>query len=157
MIIVALGSNVTGPWGTPHETVTRALKELDTFPLRLVEASRLLATKPFGVLNQPDFVNAVARLDTALAPASLMHKLHMIERAAGRRRGRRWGPRTLDLDLIDYHGLERSGSPNALKVLRLPHPGIAERDFVLEPLTEVAPRWRHPLNHLTARDMLRRL
>ena len=157
MILVALGSNVASPWGSPRETVLRALEELDRFPLRCVAASSLLVTKPFGVLNQPDFVNAAAEIDTALPPEALMHKLHMIERAAGRRRGRRWGPRTLDLDLLEYHGLMRMGSPNALKLLRLPHPGMAERDFVLAPLVEIASRWKHPQTHRTAREMLRRL
>ncbi len=154
MILVALGSNVSGPWGTPRETVTRALEELNQFPLRLVMHSSLLVTKPFGVVNQPDFVNAVAAVDTALAPEALMRRLHMIERAAGRRRGRRWGPRTLDLDLLEYHGLRKRGSPNALKLLRLPHPGITDRSFVLEPLVEIAPRWKHPQTRRTAAEML---
>lgn len=157
MIIVALGSNVSGPWGTPRETVTRALRELDHFPLRLLAQSSLLITKPFGILNQPDFVNAVVTIDTALAPEALMRKLHMIERAAGRRRGRRWGPRTLDLDILEYHGLTKRGSPNALKLLRLPHPGMALRTFVLEPLGEIAPRWKHPQTRRTAEEMLRGL
>jgi len=156
MILVALGSNVVGPWGSPRETVLRALEELGRFPLRRVAASSLMVTKPFGVLNQPDFVNAAAVIDTALPPEALMRKLHMIEHAAGRRRGRRWGPRTLDLDLLEYHGLMRLGSPNASKRLRLPHPGIAERDFVLAPLVEIAPHWKHPQTHLTAQEMLKR-
>ena len=157
MILVALGSNVAGPWGSPRQTVLRALEELGRFPLRCLASSSLLVTKPFGVLNQPDFVNAAAVIDTALPPEALMHKLHMIERAAGRRRGRRWGPRTLDLDLLEYQGLARLGSPNALKLLRLPHPGIAERGFVLAPLKEIVPHWKHPQNHLTASEMLKRL
>ena len=157
MILVALGSNVAGSWGSPRQTVLRALEELGRFPLRRVAASSLLVTKPFGVLNQPDFVNAAAVIDTALPPEALMHKLHMIERAAGRRRGRRWGSRTLDLDLLEYHGLARLGSPNALKLLRLPHPGITERGFVLAPLVEIVPHWKHPQNHLTASEMLKRL
>jgi 2-amino-4-hydroxy-6-hydroxymethyldihydropteridine diphosphokinase len=157
MILVALGSNVSGPWGTPRETIIRALQELNRFPLHLRGASGLLATKPFGVKNQPDFINAVARIETALTPQALLQKLHMIERAAARRRGRRWGPRTLDLDLLDFHGLKREGSPNTLKLLRLPHPGIAERSFVLVPIAEVAPDWKHPETHRTALEMLRTL
>jgi 7,8-dihydro-6-hydroxymethylpterin-pyrophosphokinase len=77
-----------------------------------------------------------------------MRRLHALEQAAGRRRRERWGPRTLDLDLLDYHGLLRRHH------LRLPHPGIAERDFVLVPIAEIAPRWRHPLSRKSAAAML---
>ena len=157
MILVALGSNIGGPWGSPRQAVARTLVELNQFPLKLKKASSLIITKPYGVLNQPDFVNAVALIETALSPEALMAKLHAIERAAGRRRRKRWGPRCLDLDLLDYHGLTRSGARNTLKPLRLPHPGIADRKFVLSPMLEVAPTWRHPINHQTASDMLKKL
>ena len=155
MILVALGSNIAGPWGTPHETIVRTLKELNRFPLGLRRASQLLITKPFGVLNQPDFVNAVASIDTALPPEALLRKLHMIERTAGRKRGRRWGPRTLDLDLLDYHGLQRHQLGTVQKALVLPHPGIAERIFVLQPLQELAPNWKHPTLRKTAAELAR--
>ena len=157
MILIALGSNINGLWGSPHQAVMRALVELNQFPLRLRKSSSLIITKPYGVLNQPDFVNAVALIETALSPEALMAKLHSIERAAGRRRMKRWGPRCLDLDLLDYHGLTRSGARNTLKPLRLPHPGIPERRFVLAPILEVAPTWRDPINHQTASDMLKKL
>lgn len=147
MILIGLGSNVSGPWGEPRDTVLRALRELDSDGTRLVVASRLLETEPFGKLNQPSFVNAVARITTAMPPDALMLHLHDIERRAGRRRRMRWGPRTLDLDLLDYHGLIRHGR------LELPHPGIAERDFVLTPLVEIAPHWRHPETRRSARTM----
>ena len=86
-----------------------------------------------------------------------MAKLHAIERAAGRRRKKRWGPRCLDLDLLDYHGLRRSGARNTLKPLRLTHPGIADRKFVVSMLLEGAPKWHSPLTHITARHMLKKL
>lgn len=87
-----------------------------------------------------------------------MRRLHAIEYAAGRRRGIRWGPRTLDLDLIDYHGLIRKPAYPMIggkRPLLLPHPGIGERIFVLRPLAEMAPEWRHPETHRKAGDMLR--
>ena len=153
MILIALGSNQSGPWGTPGETVRKAFDRLNGGGLRLRRASRPVFSAPFGVTGQPAFVNAVAEVETALAPEALLERLHLIERMAGRRRTLRWGPRTLDLDLLDYHGLVRR--PPARPVL--PHPGIAERIFVLAPLAEIAPRWRHPLTSLTAAGMLRRL
>jgi 2-amino-4-hydroxy-6-hydroxymethyldihydropteridine diphosphokinase len=153
MILVALGSNMNGPWGNPRQTVERALRELDRDAVKLLRASRLLISKPFGVTHQAPFVNAVAEVVTHLPPEALLRRLHAIERAAGRRRLRRWGPRTLDLDLIDWHGVVR---PAPLRPT-LPHPGIAERIFVAKPVAEIAPRWRHPLSHLSAAEMLRRL
>lgn len=155
MILVALGSNIAGPWGSPRETVSRAIDELNRFPLRLRGASRLLITKPFGMVNQPDFVNAVALIETALPPEALLRKLHLIERAAGRKRGRRWGPRTLDLDLLDYHALQHHQKGVVQKALVLPHPGIAQREFVLQPLQEVASHWKHPTLRKTAIELLR--
>lgn len=153
MILVALGSNRTGPWGTPDETVRRALVALNRGGLRLRRASELLRTSPFGVTDQPPFVNAVAEIATDFAPDELLARLHHIERMAGRRRNLRWGPRTLDLDLIDFHGLIRP--PPARPVL--PHPGISERIFVLKPLASIAPGWRHPVSQRTAAELLRRL
>ncbi len=121
--------------------------------IRLKRASRLVVSSPFGITTQAPFVNAVAEITTALPPADLLRKLHHIERLAGRRRALRWGPRTLDLDLLDYHG--RIWRKPRRPVL--PHPGMPERIFVLAPLAEIAPRWRHPVNHQTAMAMLRRL
>jgi 2-amino-4-hydroxy-6-hydroxymethyldihydropteridine diphosphokinase len=152
MILIALGSNLSGPWGSPQQNVQQALRALNRDGLKLVEASRLLLTAPFGKPNQPPFVNAVARIETYLPPMALLQKLQAIERKAGRRRTTRWGPRTLDLDIIDYHGLVRTTGK-----LVLPHPGIAERIFVVKPISELAVKWRHPTSHLSAQSMLRKL
>jgi 2-amino-4-hydroxy-6-hydroxymethyldihydropteridine diphosphokinase len=160
MILIGLGANVNGPWGNPSSTVKRALKELDRGATRLIRASRLSVTAPFGRPNQPDFVNAVASIETHLPPEALMRRLHTIEYAAGRRRGVRWGPRTLDLDLLAYHEVLRGPAfpvVGGKRPLLLPHPGMSERLFVLEPLAEIAPAWRHPRTRETAREMLRKL
>ena len=152
MILIAIGSNISGPWGSPQQSVQHAMQALNRDGLKLVAASRLLLTAPFGKPNQPPFVNAVARIETHLPPLALLQKLHAIERMAGRRRATRWGPRTLDLDIVDYHGLIRSSGK-----LILPHPGIAERIFVLKPIAELTKQWRHPASHLSAQSMLRKL
>ena len=157
MILVALGSNQTGPWGTPEETIQRAISNLNTGPIKLEGASTLIKTQAYGVTNQPDFVNAVVSVKTALSPQALMRRLHMIERSAGRKRGRRWGPRTLDLDLLDYHGRRIKQEGRVQRALTLPHPGIAERLFVLLPISEIATSWKHPVNHKTAMAMIQRL
>ncbi|HET6603213.1 MAG TPA: 2-amino-4-hydroxy-6-hydroxymethyldihydropteridine diphosphokinase [Xanthomonadaceae bacterium] len=128
---VALGSNLDDP----ELQVRNGLACLDAISAtRLVRASRLYRTPPWGILEQPAFVNAVAELATALAPHDLLAALQGIEDAAGRRRAERWGPRTLDLDLLSYDA-ERIHDGG----LTLPHPQLAERAFVLVPLAELAP------------------
>src|SRR5688572_9315486 len=107
MIIIALGSNIDSPWGSPAATVRRALDFLGREGCRLVNSSSLVETLPLGRTDQPNFVNAVAQVETLMGPEALLDRLHAIEVLAGRRRGEKWGPRVLDLDLIDYDGLIR--------------------------------------------------
>jgi 2-amino-4-hydroxy-6-hydroxymethyldihydropteridine diphosphokinase len=149
MILVALGSNQHGPWGSPQETMHRAVQELNCYPTRVLQVSTFIVTVPFGRKNQPDFINAVAHLETRLPPETLLRLLQGIERRAGRSRSVKWGPRTLDLDIIDYHGRVVS-----YRKLQLPHAGISERTFVLVPIAEIAHYWKHPVNHRTAQEML---
>jgi 2-amino-4-hydroxy-6-hydroxymethyldihydropteridine diphosphokinase len=153
MILIALGSNRAGAWGSPEETVHRALRGLNGGGIRLKRASRLIVSAPLGIIAQAPFINAVAAVATDLSPEALLDRLHHMERMAGRRRTLRWGPRTLDLDLIDYHGLVQGAPARPV----LPHPGMPGRIFVLAPLAEIAPRWRHPVSRQTAACMLRRL
>lgn len=130
---VGLGANL----GDPASTLRQAFGALDALPhTRLVRTSRLYRTAPWGVTGQPDFVNAVAAIDTTLAPRALLEALLGIERVHGRDRAleSRWGPRTLDLDLLLYGDrvIDEAG-------LRVPHPRLQERAFVLWPLLEIAP------------------
>ena len=126
---IGLGSNLDGP----VEQVRRALDALASVAdSRLVAASRLYRSDPVGPPGQPDYVNAVAKLETRLTPARLLNELQRIERRQGRVRALRWGPRTLDLDLLLYGDLTVD-EPR----LRVPHPRLAERSFVLRPLAEL--------------------
>lgn len=129
---VGLGSNLDDP----QAQVRLALAALDALPAtRLVATSPLYATAPVGPQDQPDYVNAVAHLETRLTPADLLAALLGIEATQGRRRdGTRWGPRTLDLDLL-LHGKTWLDLPG----LHLPHPQIRHRAFVLIPLADLAP------------------
>jgi 2-amino-4-hydroxy-6-hydroxymethyldihydropteridine diphosphokinase len=128
---VALGSNLDDP----RSQVRRALAELDGLPAtRVVRASSLYLTAPLGPAGQPDYINAVAVLQTGLEPEALLDGLQAIEAAHGRRRGAdRWGPRTLDLDILLF-GARHLSTPR----LQIPHPHLHERAFVLQPLAEVA-------------------
>lgn len=160
MIVIALGSNLAGPWGPPERTLNRTLDLLYDCCIPVRQCSSLLRTAPYGKTDQPAFLNAVAIVETHLPPAALMRRLHAIEYAAGRRRRLRWGPRTLDLDLIAYHDLvippPRHPLPDSAlrRPLVLPHPDLHRRAFVLEPLNEIAPFWHHPVTGLTPRQML---
>ena len=128
---VALGSNL----GEPRQRILDAMAALGALPrTRVLQRSHLYRTPPWGVLEQPAFVNAVVQLETALAPHALLDALLMLEQAAGRVRGVRNGPRTLDLDLLHMDDVQLDDAR-----LSLPHPRIAERAFVLLPLADVAP------------------
>jgi 2-amino-4-hydroxy-6-hydroxymethyldihydropteridine diphosphokinase len=129
---VALGGNL----GDTRAILRQALDALGALPrTRLMARSRFYRTPPWGLREQPPFLNAAAELDTALGPHELLDALLRIEREAGRvRDGERWGPRTLDLDLLHMDGLALHDER-----LTLPHPRIAERAFVLLPLAELAP------------------
>jgi 2-amino-4-hydroxy-6-hydroxymethyldihydropteridine diphosphokinase len=145
---VALGSNL----GDPAAQLRSALTRLGRLPqTRLVARSHLYRNPPMGPQDQPDFVNAVARLATRLDPLRLLHELQGIERQAGRVRGRRWGERVLDLDLLLW-GDRVLNTPE----LVLPHPGMPERAFVLYPLAELAPGLRVP-GYGALGDLLRRV
>ena len=128
---IGLGSNL----GDPAAQVESALEIMRETPeIRLLSRSPLYLSAPFGPVDQPDYVNAVAKISTTLGARDLLLVLKRIERLRGRKDGARWGPRVLDLDLLVYGTLEIDELH-----LRLPHPGIAERNFVLLPLRDIAP------------------
>jgi 2-amino-4-hydroxy-6-hydroxymethyldihydropteridine diphosphokinase len=128
---IGLGSNLC----YPVRQLERALRSLHTFPkTELKIYSSFYRTAPMGLKNQPAYINAVAVLNTQLTPRTLLTRLHNVERNQGRVRTiQRWGPRTLDLDLLLYDNVQLKSS-----WLTLPHPGLLTRDFVLYPLYECA-------------------
>jgi 2-amino-4-hydroxy-6-hydroxymethyldihydropteridine diphosphokinase len=129
---IGLGSNLEGP----QRQVERAFGALAGLPESLLVArSRLYRSRPLGPQDQPDFVNAAAGLLTRLAPEDLLARLKQLEATLGREQPiRRWGPRVIDFDLLLY-GAETRATP----ILKLPHPGLLERNWVLYPLQEIAP------------------
>lgn len=162
MIILALGSNKAGRWGNAAEVVSQAIAELDAVNTdHVVLRSSLYRTAGMGPGQPDDFINAVVTYRTHLAPQALLRRIKQIERMAGGRSALRWGPRTLDIDIIDYHGrLCRWGMSNASShahaspgKLVLPHPLMHKRPFVLEPLREILPQWRHPVFFRTAEQL----
>jgi 2-amino-4-hydroxy-6-hydroxymethyldihydropteridine diphosphokinase len=135
-VFVGLGSNLD----RPASQVRDALRELEGLPdTRLLRRSPLYRSAPLGPPGQPDYINAVAMLETRLTPDALLDLLQAIERRHGRIRGERWGPRTLDLDLLLF--AERRIDTERLQV---PHPEISRRPFVFVPLHDIAPELTLP-------------
>lgn len=121
--------------------------------IELLASSLLYASPPMGPQNQPDYLNAVLLVITSHAPLELLHRMQSIELHFGRRRdGQRWGERTLDLDLIAYNDTQMQ-----LPELTLPHPGMKERMFVLQPICDIRPAWRHPATGETATLLMEQL
>ena len=152
MILIGIGANLPGPDGSaPLATCRAAALALDALPgLRLQALSRWWQSAPIPPIpGAPWFVNGVARLEGRADPGALLAQLHAIEDRFARARPFPNAPRTLDLDLLDLDGLVRPGSTpgpdfNPGPGLELPHPRLHRRHFVLLPLAEVAPGWRHP-------------
>jgi 2-amino-4-hydroxy-6-hydroxymethyldihydropteridine diphosphokinase len=142
MILIGLGANLEGPRGGPRRTLEAALDALEAPDLKVVARSRFWSSAAWPPSDQPPFVNAVARVETRLPPAALLARLHEIEAAFGRVRGVRWAARTLDIDLLAYD--DAVAVPAAEGDLAVPHPRLQDRAFVLLPLADVAPDWRHP-------------
>jgi len=140
MIVIALGANLPSRAGAPRETLLAALDALTAFGVRVTAVSPFYASKAWPDPGDPAFVNAVAIVETELSPHALMTRLHEVETSFGRKRSTKNAPRPLDLDLIDYDGRVENGPPV------LPHPRMHDRAFVLAPLADVAPGWRHPIS-----------
>ncbi len=154
MILIGLGANLEHPrYGPPRRTLEAALEALQQSGIVILARSRWYRSAPVPPSDQPWFVNAVASVETSLSPATLLARLHEIEARFGRSRRRRNEARVLDLDLLAYH--DRVSAPGESPVL--PHPRLAERAFVVLPLAEVAPDWRHPVSGLGVSELVGRL
>lgn len=143
---IALGSNI----GDSETYLNEAVEKIGQIPTCTVEkVSSYLVTKPYGVTDQPDFLNACLKMRTLLYPEELLKELNRIEKEAGRERIIHWGPRTLDLDILLYDDIVLEEDD-----LCIPHVEMHKRSFVLEPLAEIAPYKRHPVYGKTVREML---
>jgi 2-amino-4-hydroxy-6-hydroxymethyldihydropteridine diphosphokinase len=145
---IAIGSNRPhGRFGRPAGVVEAAIARLDQ-DFGLFDASPIVLNAAHGGAGR-DFANAVALVESAQDPPEMLARIKSLEREFGRRRGRRWGPRVLDLDLVLW-----SGGEFRSRALTIPHAELARRDFVLQPLAAIAPEWRvgpHSIRHLAHR------
>lgn len=146
---VALGANLPGPCGSARATLEAAVTALAEDPdLALLARSAWVRSRPVPPSGQPDYINGVVWLRTRLAPTALLARLHEIEARFGRRRSVPNAARTLDLDILDHGGRCRAADPS------LPHPRLTARAFVLVPLAEIAPTWRHPETGIAVHDLI---
>ncbi len=152
MILIALGGNLeTREFGTSLDALRASLEILKERGVGIAKLSPWYRTAPVPVSSQPCYVNAVAQLDASPPGEALLEMLHAVEARMGRERGKRWAARTVDLDLL-AHG-ERIRRADDRSPLELPHPRLQDRAFVLRPLLDVAPDWRHPVLGRTAREL----
>lgn len=146
---IALGSNM-GDKKAYLDSGVEGLRQ--TKGCRVLAVSDYLATEPYGVTDQDEFLNGAMKIRTLLPPHELLDRLHEIEQEAGRERIIRWGPRTLDLDILLYDDLILDDEE-----LHIPHIEMYKRDFVLEPLCQIAPYMRHPVCNRTVQELLEAL
>ncbi len=144
-IYLGLGSNI----GVRVQTIHQALEMMPDKGISVVGVSRMYETEPWGVGNQPRFINAVCEAVTELIPEELLNALKTIERALGREPGVRWGPRPIDIDILLYDDQQIRTNE-----LTIPHPGMLWRASVLVPLVELAPELKHPQTGRTMQDHL---
>lgn len=150
-IFVGIGSNLASPrHGQPTMVAMAAVGKLNAKGIGVSQRSRWYRSVPVPVSAQPHFINGVARVTTELLPEALLQALHQIEEEFGRVRTKPNAARVLDLDLLAFGDLVID-SPNGL---RLPHPRLHARAFVLKPLFEVEPTWRHPLTGQNLADLI---
>ena len=172
MVVLGLGGNVASDTGEVATTIGRAAADLSACGVDIVSKSKLYETPCFPAGAGPDFLNAVLLCSTRLAPPALLALLHATEAKYGRKRGARWSERTLDIDIIAIDGnvLPDTATFQAWRGLSLdqqkcetpdqlivPHPRLQDRAFVLVPMADVAPDWRHPILGMSVRRMLQQL
>ena len=146
---LSVGSNM----GDRKKYLEDGIEALKAHPLiKQVKVSELIETAPYGGVEQADFLNAAIGLETLMEPEELLEALHKIENSAGRERILRWGPRTLDLDILFFDQLVYESD-----TLVIPHPDLHNREFVLKPLSTIAPNYRHPLLGMTVSQELAEL
>lgn len=144
-IFLLLGSNM----GDSVQLLAEAQKQLEHQVGKLIKSSDLYQTAAWGNTEQSDFINQVIKMETILDPQKLLGTILAIEKEMGRLRGVKWGPRTIDIDIL-YYDQEVINLPE----LKIPHPNLHQRAFTLVPLCEIEPLWLHPVLHRTNRQLL---
>jgi 2-amino-4-hydroxy-6-hydroxymethyldihydropteridine diphosphokinase len=156
-VLIGLGANLPGPYGNPMASLIAAMAQLEANGVPIVARSAWYESAPVPASDQPWFINAVIAGVALGSPDNILQVLHKIEEAWGRQRGIANAARPLDLDLLDFGGMVVQPSIARHGAAVLPHPRLQERAFVLRPLADIAPNWRHPVLQATPGELLRRL
>jgi len=166
--ILSLGGNLSFRNGTPSETIVGAIRAIASSGQKIRAISRFFSTPCFPAGAGPDYINAAVSVQTDLTPGQLLDLLHRIEQQFGRSRQQRWGARTLDLDMVCYGDLivpdretqtrwqalpPDQQAKQAPQQLIVPHPRLQDRAFVLVPMMDIVPGWRHPVLEKTTREL----
>jgi len=147
-VFIGIGSNL----GERRANCLRAVSELQKMGIKIIRQSSMIETEPWGVAEQPRFINMVVEAETDLTPEALLQRLKDCERRLGRTESYLWGPRLIDLDILFYNDMVIDTGE-----LKIPHPEIPHRDFVLIPMCELAPHMRHPSLGKNMRELLHTL
>ncbi len=145
---IGIGSNL----GNREENCRKAITLLTGKSIKILKCSSLYETEPWGVKEQPEFINMAVEIETHMEPLELLRAIKEIENGMGRREGLRWGPRVMDLDILLYDDLILR-----TQELEIPHPRLRDREFVLKPLSEIAPDKIHPLFKKSIKNLLSEL
>ena len=156
MIFLGLGSNLSSKFGDRFTNINLAISFLEGYGIRVIKKSNFYETPSYPNKENPKFINAVILVETTLPPVDLMSVLLFIEEKLGRKRDKKNDPRTCDMDIIDYNGQILNLKFNNSE-LTLPHNDLSKRNFILFPLQEISPNWKHPKTKEFISDLLQKL
>ena len=156
MIILALGSNLTSNFGNRFENIDKAVEYLKDYNIKIIKKSSFYETESYPNKSYPKFINIVIEVSTQLDPEDLASKIMIVENKLGRKRGVKNQPRTCDIDIIDYNNKEIKFKKNQFEFI-VPHISLESRNFVLLPLKEILPNWKHPKSKESINTLIEKL
>ena len=156
MIFLGLGSNLSSKYGNRFANINLAISSLEAYGIKVIKRSSFYKTPSFPDTENPKFINVVILVESNLLPLDLMSTLLFIEEKLGRKRVKKNDPRTCDIDIIDYNSQVLNLKYNNLD-FKVPHKELASRNFVLFPLREISPMWKHPKTKETINNLIQKL
>ena len=156
MIIIGIGSNLSSSFGDRFQNINLALKNLEKSGVKIIKKSSYYESFSYPDRKKPKFINIVASIETKLILEDLMQVLMQIEEKLERKRGKKNDPRTCDMDIIDYNNKIININFNNMEI-SVPHKNLTNRSFVLYPLEEISPKWRHPITNEMISDLIKKL
>jgi len=156
MIIIGIGSNLNSSFGDRFQNINLALKNLEKSGVKIIKKSSYYESFSYPDRKKPKFINIVASIETKLILEDLMQVLLQIEEKLERKRGKKNDPRTCDMDIIDYNNKIININFNNMEI-SVPHKNLTNRSFVLYPLEEISPKWRHPITNEMISDLIKKL